>query len=85
MMPDQINGALEVCLGAMIFANVDQIRRDKQVRGIRNWGQYVVTVWGFWNLYYYPSLGQWVSFVGGIAVVAGNFAWCYYAFKYRRA
>jgi hypothetical protein len=33
------------------------------------------TSWGVWNLYYYPSLGQWLSFAAGIALCLGNIAW----------
>jgi hypothetical protein len=33
------------------------------------------TAWGFWNLYYYPHLDQWLSFFGGLFIVAGNFSW----------
>jgi len=30
---------------------------------------------GLWNLYYYPSLDQWASFVVGVFVVTANIAW----------
>lgn len=39
--------------------------------------------WGIWNLFFYPSLGQWYSFVGGIALVAGNTVWVALALRYR--
>jgi hypothetical protein len=32
------------------------------------------TAWGVWNVFYYPSLGQWWSFACGLGVVAGNAA-----------
>lgn len=41
----------------------------------------VFTVWGVWNLAYYPALGQWLSFVGGVVLVAGNLAWVVEAVK----
>jgi hypothetical protein len=31
--------------------------------------------WGLWNLYYYPHLGQWASWAGGVAVVTTNTAY----------
>lgn len=33
------------------------------------------SAWGIWNLVYYPTLGQWASFIGGVLLVAGNVAW----------
>lgn len=41
------------------------------------------TGWGLWNLYYYPSLGQMLSFEGGVAIVLTNIIWLSLMFKYR--
>jgi hypothetical protein len=30
------------------------------------------TAWGVWNLFYYPALGQSLSFIGGLFVVVAN-------------
>ena len=42
------------------------------------------TSWGVWNLYYYPTLHQWASFVGGIFLVLGNGTWVIMAAYYER-
>lgn len=68
----------------MVLKNVQAIVRDKKVRGVSSVAQWVFTSWGFWNLYYYPHLGQWLSFAGGIVIVSGNFAWVLLAWKYRK-
>jgi hypothetical protein len=81
--PDYINGAFEFWGGVALWKNVGMIRRDKMVRGV-NWQVTAFfTTWGVWNLFYYPSLGQWVSFAGGLNIVAANAVWLSYAVRYR--
>jgi uncharacterized membrane protein YfcA len=82
-IPDLINGLFEVIGGIMIWLNVLALMKDKEVKGV-NWATTAFfTSWGYWNLWYYPSLNQWMSFVGGLAVVSGNTAWVYLYLKYR--
>ena len=81
--PDLINGAFEFLGGFALWDNVKRIKIDKQTRGV-NWRvTFFFAAWGFWNLFYYPSLDQWLSFFGGLNIVAANAAWLYYAIKYR--
>jgi hypothetical protein len=84
-VPDLVNGLFELVGGVLIWKNVQTIRRDKMVRGVTSWVTWFFTTWGFWNLFYYPHLAQWLSFTGGLAIVSGNFAWCYYAWRYRKS
>lgn len=57
---------------------------DKRIAGI--YPSYLVWVvsWGFWNLYYYPSLAQSFSFVAGIGVVTMNIWYLIALLYYRR-
>lgn len=81
--PDYVNGFFEFAGGIALWKNVRAIRKDKMVRGV-NWEVTLFfTSWGFWNLFYYPSLAQWASFVGGLNIVAANAAWLYFAWRYR--
>ena len=81
--PDIVNGLFELLGGFALWQNVKRIRTDKQCRGV-NWQVTLFfTSWGFWNLFYYPSLDQWFSFAGGLNIVAANFVWLSYAIKYR--
>ena len=69
---DLVNAAFE---GGMCFAivpSVLKLRRDKEVRGFHWFHIAFPTAWGFWNLYYYPFLGQSASFWAGLAVVSIN-------------
>jgi hypothetical protein len=40
--------------------------------------------WGFWNVFYYPSLDQWFSFGAGLLVLFANTAWLYCVLKYTK-
>jgi hypothetical protein len=85
MINDVINGAFEAGMAAMLAPSVVRLARDKCVKG---WSIHSVlwpTLWGFWNLYYYPSLGQWCSFFGGLAVVSVNSIWVALAIYYSKA
>lgn len=75
MIIDLINGCFEATGAVMCFLNVRRLYRDKKVAGVMWQVQAFFTAWGIWNLYYYPSLGQWFSFIGGSALVTFNGAW----------
>lgn len=84
MSPDFGNAFFEAVGGVLTWINVRQLWRDKQVKGVI-WP--VTAFWaccGIWNLYYYPSLGQWASFAGGLLVVSANVTWVGLALHYRR-
>ena len=81
---DLVNGLFETCGGLFILLNILRIRKDKKVTGVCIAPTAFFTVWGLWNLYYYPSLDQWMSFFGGLAVVTGNAVWVGLALYYSR-
>jgi hypothetical protein len=75
VIPDLINGAFELSGAAMLWLNVRQLWRDRRIAGV-HWGPTLFfAAWGLWNLFYYPSLHQWASFTGGLAIVSMNTAW----------
>lgn len=84
MTPDVINGTFEIVAGALIWMNVRQLHRDKKVRGVHVLPCAFFMLWGYWNLYYYPSLNQWWSFSGGVAVVLANTVWVGQMLYYNR-
>ena len=71
-IPDLINGSFEMLGGAFILLSIRKLLRDKIVRGVSWIHVFYFAVWGIWNLYYYPSLGQTFSFIGGISVAVTN-------------
>jgi len=84
MSPDLINGLFELCGAAFIALHIRQIRRDKKVAGVSIPAIIFFTSWGFWNLFYYPHLEQWLSFTGGLAIVVTNMVWVGYLLYYSR-
>jgi len=83
-MNDLINGIFEILGGILCWMNVSKLRKDKLVKGVSWPVQAFFSLWGLWNLYYYPSLDQWCSFVGGIILVSGNSVWVLLAIYYRK-
>lgn len=81
--PDLVNGAFELFGGAFNWLNVAALLRDKKLRGVSPLPTIVFTTWGFWNLFYYPHLDQWLSFAGGLVIVTANLVWVVLALKYR--
>ena len=74
-MPDVINCCFEVIGGLLLYLNIMAAYRDKCIRGVHIIPLMFMNVWGIWNLYFYPCVGAWWSFVGGIVVVTANMAW----------
>jgi len=72
---DFINGAFELLGAVAIFGHVRRVLKDKAVAGVSILSVCFFASWGLWNLYYYPSLGQWASFWGGVFIVIGNACW----------
>lgn len=84
MTPDMINGVFELFGGVFLFNNCRILYHHKSVKGISMISVAFFMSWGYWNLYYYPHLGQWWSFAGGTAIVAAYILWIAMAIHYRR-
>lgn len=82
--PDTINAVFEFGGAVLLLRNLWRLWRDKRVAGVSILPTVWWTCWGAWNLYYYPALGQWWSFVSGFGVVAANAAWVGLALWYAR-
>jgi len=75
MTPDTINGLFELAGAGFLWRSIILLYRQKQVRGVSFLTVGFFTVWGLWNLYFYPALQQWFSFYGGIAITISNLLW----------
>jgi len=73
--PDLINGLFEILGAPFIIFSIVNLYKAKEVKGISWVHAAFITLWGFWNLYYYPQLDQWISFVGAIMIVVVNSIW----------
>lgn len=72
---DFTNGLFEAGTGLAACHSCYRLYCDKKVAGLSHYLMWWVTLWGYWNLYYYPSLNQWLSFTGGIVIVTANTVW----------
>ena len=84
MNGDTINALFEGIGALLVWYNVRVLLRDKIIKGVSWSVQAFFASWGLWNLYYYPSLGQWHSFYAGIVLVSGNLIWVAMAIYYVR-
>jgi hypothetical protein len=84
-LPDIINGLFESAGGFFIALSVIKLYREKLVRGVSWVHAAFFSTWGYWNLFFYPNLGQWFSFFGGAFLVAMNTAWLFQMAYYLRA
>jgi hypothetical protein len=75
LTPDLINGLFEFAGSAMLWANVHRLWKDKQTHGVTWYATGFFMTWGYWNLYFYPSLECWWSFAGGLSLVLANTVW----------
>ena len=78
------NGIFELSASLFLWNNVRMLYKHKVVKGVSILSITVFTLWGFWNLYYYPWLSQWSSFIGGLGVVSANVTWVYLALRYKK-
>lgn len=72
---DQVNGLFECFGGVFIINHIATLYKDKMVRGVSIISTVFFAIWGFWNLYFYPHLGQWASFYGGLVITITNTIW----------
>lgn len=73
--PDIVNGLFEGSGGIFIAVSVRKLYKQKIVRGVSAVPVGFFSAWGYWNLFYYPHLGQWASFSGGLGIVIVNTIW----------
>jgi uncharacterized membrane protein YfcA len=74
-IPDLINGLFEASGSFFIMLSILKLHKDKQVHGVSWIHAGFFAAWGYWNLFYYPHLSQWISFMGGIGIVVTNTYW----------
>lgn len=85
MNADLINAYFELFGGLFIWINVLKIAKDRKVRGVHWLPTFAFTIWCFWNVFYYQSLGQYFSTFAAIVPGVGNFFWLSLCWKYRNA
>lgn len=80
---DFINSSFELLAGVFVLNHCRVLRKEKEVKGVSLASIMFFSVWGFWNIIYYPALNQWCSFIGGIFITAANLVYSTMIFYYR--
>ena len=75
MTPDVVNGLFEFAGSIFTWMNCWRVHKDRGYAGLYLPGIVFFFLWGVWNLYYYPLLGQLWSFLGGVSIVLANLIW----------
>jgi len=83
-IPDLVNGIFEGFGSFFILNHCRALWKSKQARGISLLSTSFFTAWGLWNVYYYPHLDQWMSFIGGLGICAANLVWVWMIWYVRR-
>jgi hypothetical protein len=81
---DAINGLYELIGGLCLLQNCFRLYKDKQVKGVTLHAAAFFATWSWWNLWYYPSLNQWLSFSGAILIAVTNAIWVVMAIYYTK-
>lgn len=85
-MFDLINASFELLAGFAILMSIFALHKSKSAEGVAPHTIAFFTLWGIWNLIYYPSLGQIASTIGAISVAAANAFWlCQIVYYSRKA
>lgn len=72
---DLINSLFELFASLFVLNNCRVLYKQKEVKGVSIISTAFFTSWGLWNVFYYPHLGQVLSFYAGIAVLLSNLLW----------
>jgi hypothetical protein len=83
-LPDLVNGSLEVACSVMLWFDVRALVRDRSVQGVSLLARFFFWGWSIWNLWWYPHLGQTLSFAGAVAVMLPQTIWVFLLIKWRQ-
>lgn len=85
-IPDIINGLFECGGGLFLLLDIYVMQRDKILQGVHWLPKIWFMLWGYYNIFYYPHLGQHLSFIGGLLIVTVNTCWLamYGYYRYRK-
>jgi len=75
LFADKVNGIFEILGGLFVCLNILSVWTLKSVAGVSWIAVAFFTIWGWWNLAYYPKLGQRCSSFGAIFVAIANTVW----------
>ena len=79
---DMLNAGFELMGFVMMLPSIIRAYRLRSVVGVHWATPAFFWIWGLWNVFYYPHLGQWFSFTAGLLLVISNTAWFLLVLRY---
>jgi hypothetical protein len=80
---DAVNGFFELVSAFMVYLHIRVIKKDKEVKGMSIVPIVFFTVWGFWNIFFYPYNGLYLSAIAGAVLALVNSYYFYLIMKYK--
>ena len=80
---DLVNGSYESLAAFAVLNHCRVLYNAKKSEGVSILSVIFFWTWGIWNVYYYPHLNQWISFLGGCMIVLANGLYVYLLIKYK--
>lgn len=84
MSADLANGLWEAAGSLVGLLASLQVLRDRRVEGTRWWLPLFFWSWCAWNLWYYPAIDQWWSFLGACLMFLSNGTYACLLWWFRR-
>ena len=84
MTPDFFNGLFELGGAAFALLNVRRAHLDREVKGVSWVAVLFFAGWGYWNVYYYPTIEQPFSAACAVVLALVNSAWVIQLYCYDR-
>jgi len=81
---DAINALFEVGGAFAIIPSIVAAWRAKKIVGVSIVTSLFFTSWGWWNIFYYPSLDQTLSAAAAGMLATTNSIWLFQIWYYRR-
>jgi len=81
---DAINALFELGGAFAIIPSIVAAHRAKRIAGVSIFTSLFFTSWGWWNIFYYPSLDQTLSACAAVLLAATNSIWLGQIWIYRR-
>jgi len=82
LSPDLINASFEILGAIFVLNHCKVLYQEKTVAGVSIISVAYFQLWGIWNLFYYPHLGQSISFYATIAITVANTIWIILLLQY---
>ena len=83
-MLDQVNSVFALSASILIWKNIQQIKQDKQTKGINILPTLLFLIWSYWNVFYFSVNQHWFSVLTAAFFAIGQTYWFVLFIKYRQ-